>query len=66
MTCLNARIMQQTAPALTMLDLHQAEVASEAGHLLARMLRGDAVAPGQRFIAPQLVERGSTAPPPAR
>lgn len=66
LTCLNARIMQQTAPALTMLDLHQAEVASEAGHLLARMLRGDAVAPGQRFIAPQLVERGSTAPPPAR
>lgn len=65
MTCLNARFMQQVAPTLTVLDLHQAEVAAEAGHLLAKMLRGDSVAPGQRFFAPQLNERGSTAPPPA-
>ncbi len=65
MTCLNARFMRQIVPHLTVLDLHQALVAAEAGHLLAKMLRGDAVAPGQRFFAPQLDERGSTAPPPA-
>ncbi len=63
MSCLNARFMQQVAPTLTVLDLHQAQVAAEAGHLLAKMLRGDTVETGQRFFAPSLVERGSTAPP---
>ena len=63
LTCLNARFMEQVAPSLTVLDLHQAEVASEAGHLLAKMLRGDAIERTQRFFVPHLVERGSTTPP---
>ncbi len=63
LSCLNARFMEQVAPNLTVLNLHQAEVASEAGHLLAKMLRGDAVERCQRFLAPQLVERGSTMSP---
>jgi DNA-binding LacI/PurR family transcriptional regulator len=62
LACLNARFMQQVAPRLSVLDLHQARVAAEAGRLLARMLRGDAVEPGQRLIAPEIVERGTTGP----
>jgi DNA-binding LacI/PurR family transcriptional regulator len=61
MTCLNARFMRQVAPQLTVLNVHQAEVASTAGHLMAQMLRGDTVDPGQRFIAPTLEVHESTA-----
>ena len=64
MSCLNARFMQMVAPRLTVLNLHQAQIASEAGHLLAKMLRGDMIEPGQRFVAPEILERASTGPPP--
>ena len=66
LSCLNARFMRQVAPRLTVLDLHQARVAAQAGHLLARMLRGEDVELGQRLIAPEVQERGSTAAPPGR
>ncbi len=64
MTCLNARLMRQIAPHLTALNVRQAEVASTAGHLMAQMLRGDSVPPGQRFLAPTLEIGTSTGPPP--
>ena len=54
-TCLNARFMHQIAPHLTVLDFASGTGwAAEAGHLLAAMLRGDTVEPGQRLIAPEL------------
>jgi len=62
--CRNARFMEEVMPNITVLDLHQARVAAEAGHLLARMLRRDTPPePGQRLFAPTLDERGSAAPP---
>ncbi len=64
MTCLNARFMRRVAPHLTVMNVRQEEVASEAAHLLSRMLRGECVEPKQVFLAPILEERGSTAPPP--
>jgi len=64
MTCLNARFMRLAAPHLTVLNVRLSEAATDAGHLLACMLRGDAVEPGQRFLQPILEERGSTGPPP--
>ncbi len=63
MTCLNARLMRLVAPHLTVLNVRQNEVAAQAGHLLAQMLRGDPVEPRQIFLSPLLEERGSTAPP---
>ena len=65
MTCLNARFMRKVAPHLTVMNVRQEEVASEAAHLLSRILRGDEVPPQQVFLAPILEERGSTAPPPS-
>lgn len=64
MTCLNARFMRLVAPQLTVLNVRHNESTAEAGHLLARMLRGDAVEPCQTFLQPILEEHGSTGPPP--
>ncbi len=66
MTCLNARFMRRVAPHMTVLNVRLNEVAAQAGHLLARMLRGEAVEPRQTFFPPILEEHGSTAPPPTR
>jgi len=66
MTCLNARFMRLVAPHLTVLNVRLNETAAEAGHLLAKMLRGEPVEPRQRFLPPLLEEHGSTAPPAAR
>ncbi len=64
MTCLNARFMRLVAPHLTVLNVRLNEAATEAGHLLARMLRGESVEPRQTFLSPILEEHGSTGPPP--
>ena len=64
MTCLNARFMRLVAPHLTVLNVRLNEAAAEAGHLLARMLRGEQAEPRQVFLSPILEEHGSTAPPP--
>ncbi len=64
MTCLNARFMRLVAPHLTVLNVRLNEAAAQTGHLLARMLRGEAVEPCQTYLSPILEERGSTAPPP--
>jgi DNA-binding LacI/PurR family transcriptional regulator len=66
MTCLNARFMRLVAPHLTVLNVRQIEVASEAGHLMAKMLRGDEVEKRQRYLPPILEKRASTAPPGRR
>lgn len=66
MTCLNARFMRMVAPHLTVLNVRQVEVASEAGHKLARMLRGEIVERCQTFMPPILEERHSTGPPLSR
>lgn len=66
MTCLNARFMRLVAPHLTVLNVRLNELAAEAGHQLAKMLRGDPVERRQTFLRPLLEERGSTAPPPSR
>lgn len=66
MTCLNARFMRLVAPHLTVLNVRLNEAAAEAGHLLARMLRGEPVELRQTFLSPILEEHGSTGPPPAR
>ena len=65
MTCLNARFMRRVAPHLSVMNVRQEEVASEAAHLLSRILRGEELVPEQVFLAPFLEERGSTAPPPS-
>lgn len=62
MTCLNARFMRLVNPHLTVLNVRQDEVAAEAGHLLARLLRGDPVEKRQLFLQPLLEERGSVGP----
>ena len=64
MTCLNARFMRLVAPHMTVLNVRLNEAAAEAGHLLARMLRGEPVEPRQTFLSPILEEHGSTGPPP--
>ncbi|MCW3062765.1 MAG: transcriptional regulator, LacI family [Capsulimonas sp.] len=63
MTCLNARFMRLVAPHLTVLNVRLNEVASQAGHLLAKMVQGEVVERKQVFLQPILEERGSTAPP---
>jgi len=63
MTVLNARFMRLVAPHLTVLNVRQIEVASEAGHKMARMLRGETIDRKQTFLSPILEERLSTAPP---
>lgn len=65
MTCQNARFMRLVAPHLTVLNVRLNETATQAGHLLARMLRGEAVELCQTYLPPLLEEHGSTAPPPA-
>ena len=65
MTCLNARFMRLVAPHLTVFNVRLNEAAAEAGHLLARMLRGEPIEPRQVFLPPILEEHGSTAPPPS-
>lgn len=64
MACLNARFMHLVAPHLTVINVRQNEVAAQAGHLMARILRGEAVEPRQILLSPLLEERRSTAPPP--
>ena len=66
MTCLNARFMRRVAPHLTALNVRQVEIASEAGHKLARMLRGETVERRQTYVTPILEERRSTAAPPPK
>ncbi|HEX5323429.1 MAG TPA: substrate-binding domain-containing protein, partial [Capsulimonadaceae bacterium] len=66
MTCLNARFMRLVNPHLTVLNVRQDEVAAEAGHLLARLLRGEDVEKRQFFLQPLLEERGSVGPPRKR
>jgi len=63
MTCLNARFMRLVNPHLTVLNVRQDEVAAEAGHLLARLLRGEDVEKRQLYLQPHLEERGSARPP---
>ena len=65
MTCLNARFMRLVAPHLTVLNVRLNEVAAQAGHLLAKMLRGDPVERRQVLVSPILEEHGSTGPPPS-
>ncbi len=64
MTCLNARFMRLVAPHLTVLNVRLNDAAAEAGHLLARRLRGELTEPRQVLLSPILEEHGSTAPPP--
>ncbi|MBC8101461.1 MAG: LacI family DNA-binding transcriptional regulator [Cytophagales bacterium] len=64
LTCLNARFMRRLNPRMSVINVRQEEVASEAGRLLARMLRGDSVEARQTFLSPILEEHGSCAPPP--
>lgn len=63
MTCLNARFMRMVTPNLTVLNVHQREVAGEGARLLAQLIEGHAVERRQVLIPPTLEERGSTAPP---
>lgn len=63
LTCLNARFMRMVAPNLTVLNVRQDEVASQAARLLAHILQGDPVEKRQVLLSPILEERGSTAPP---
>jgi len=64
LTCLNARFMRRVNPRMSVLNVRQDEVASEAGRTLARLLRHEAVEPRQTFLTPILEEHGSCAPPP--
>jgi DNA-binding LacI/PurR family transcriptional regulator len=65
MTCLNARFMRLVAPRMTVLNLRQNEIASEAARLMARLLLGEPVERRQSYLSPILEERGSTGPPRA-
>ncbi|GAB4454970.1 MAG: LacI family DNA-binding transcriptional regulator [Armatimonadaceae bacterium] len=65
LTCLNARFMRRLHPRLSVLNVRQDEVASEAGRTLARLLRGENMEPRQVFLSPILEESGSCAPPPS-
>lgn len=64
LTCLNARFMRRVNPRMSVLNVRQNEVASEAGRTLARMLKGEPVEARQTFLSPILEEHGSCAPPP--
>jgi DNA-binding LacI/PurR family transcriptional regulator len=63
LTCLNARFMRRVNPRMSVINVRQEEVASEAGRTLARMLRGEPVEARQTFLTPILEEHGSCAPP---
>ncbi len=65
MTCLNARFMRKMAPHLTVMNVRQEEVASEAAHLLSRTMRGEPIEMRQVFLPPLLEVNSSTAPPPS-
>jgi len=62
MTCLNARFMRLVAPNLTVLNVRQDEVASQAARLLAHMLQGQPVEKRQVLLTPLIEERASTGP----
>ena len=64
LTCLNARFMRRVSPRLSFINTRQHEVATEAGRLLGRMLKGEPIEPRQTFLQPILEENGSVAPPP--
>ena len=64
LTCLNARFMRRVHSRLSVINVRQDEVAAEAGHLVARLLRGETVEARQTFLSPILEEHGSCAPPP--
>lgn len=64
LSCLNARFMRRVSPRLSFINTRQHEVATEAGRLLGRMLKGDIIEPRQTFLQPILEENGSVAPPP--
>ncbi|MBC8139940.1 MAG: substrate-binding domain-containing protein, partial [Armatimonadetes bacterium] len=64
LSCLNARFMRRVSPRLSFINTRQHEVATEAGRLLGRMLKGDTIEPRQTFLQPILEENGSVAPPP--
>ncbi len=63
LTCLNARFMRRVNPRMSVINVRQDEVATEAGRTLARVLRGDHVEARQTFLSPILEEHGSCAPP---
>jgi DNA-binding LacI/PurR family transcriptional regulator len=63
LTCLNARILRQVHPSLSILNLRQDLIAREAGLALARLLRGGGIPGEQVFITPVLEDRGSLGPP---
>ncbi len=62
-TCLNARIMRRLLPEIDAINIRQAEVAAEAGNLLARVVRGDAVPQAQVFVQPLIETCGSVTRP---
>ncbi len=64
LSCLNARFMRRVLPRLSFINTRQHEVATEAGRMLGRMLRGEAIEARQTFLTPILEENGSCAPPP--
>ncbi|MFM7322304.1 MAG: LacI family DNA-binding transcriptional regulator [Armatimonadota bacterium] len=64
-TCLNARMMRRLLPGIDAINIRQDEVATEAGMLLAAVVRGGAPDAGQRLIAPRVEPCGSVAPPRA-
>ncbi len=64
LSCLNARFMRRVSPRLSFVNTRQHEVATEAGRLLGRMLRGEPIEARQTFLLPILEENGSCAPPP--
>ncbi len=60
MACLNAPFMRLAAPDLTVLNVRQNESAMQAGELLAKLIRGEAVEKRQVLLPPILEENSST------
>ena len=50
---------------LSVIDIRQYAVATEAGHMVARLIRGELVESEQVLLAPLLEENGSCAPLPS-
>ena len=61
LTCLNARFMRRVLPQLSVIHVHQYDVAVEVGHTIARLLRGEAIEQRQVYLSPTLEENGSCA-----
>jgi DNA-binding LacI/PurR family transcriptional regulator len=59
MTSLNSRMLRRISPTLSFINVRQDEVAAQAAHLLARLLSGEAVPPGQHFLEPVVEMHGS-------